>query len=142
MKRWIMVPVLLLFFSQVFPVSNDEIRDIMEKKTATVGDALLLVSAMDNADIGKDDVKVKGNNRLSALNQKADLTAGDLGVILIELKKAKGGLFYMVTGFGKYATESLIYNDIYPEHFSWNRSVSGKELIEFVSVIKDARSDR
>lgn len=142
MKRLVIIPVMLLFFSQVFAVSNEEIRAIMDKATATVGDALLLVSAMDNADIGKDDIKVKGNNRLAALNQKADLTAGDLGIIFIELKKAKGGLFYAVTGFGKYSTESLIYSDIFPKHFSWNRLVSGKELIEFVSAVKDANSGK
>lgn len=142
MKRWIVLPALLLFFSQAFPVSNDEIRDIMSKNTATIGDALLLVSAMDNADISKDDVKVKGNDRLSALKQSAPLNAGDLGVIFIELKKAKGGIFYAITGFGKYATESLIYHNVYPKYFSWNREISGKELIEFISSVKDKRSDK
>ena len=135
MKRWIVLPVLILFFAQAFPVSNDEIRDIMEKKTATIGDAFLLVSAIDGAD-----AKIKGNNRLSALNQKADLNAGDLGVIFIEMKMVKGGIFYAVTGFGKYATESLIYHQIYPKSFSWNRAISGRELIEFISTVKDANT--
>jgi hypothetical protein len=137
MTRWIILSALLFAFTMGYSISNEEVRALIDKKTATVGDAMVLVGSIDKADFDKNDIKAKNNSRLAALKLDTALNAGDLAVILIENKKAAGGLFYSVTGFGKYATESLVNQGIYPKVYSWNREISGKELIETVALAKE-----
>jgi hypothetical protein len=137
MIRWITLSAILFAFTLGYSVSNEEIRAMLDKKTATVGDAMVLIGSIDKADFDKNDIKTKSNPRLAALKLDAALNAGDLAVILIENKKAAGGLFYSVTGFGKFAAESLVYQGIYPKVYSWNREISGKELIETVAMAKE-----
>lgn len=137
MSRWISLTVLILFSSMGFSVSNEELRALMDKKTATVADAMVLVGSIDNADFGRDNIRVKDNKRLAALKQDGNLFAGELAIVLIENKKCPGGLFYMLTGFGRYAAQSLVHQGFYPAEYAWNRAISGKELIEVVAAVKD-----
>ncbi len=137
MTRAIILSALMFVAAAGYSVTTEEIRAILDKKTATVGDALLMISSIDKPDMDAKDVNVKSSKRLSALDPKAALTAGNLGVIAIEMKKVAPGLFYMITGLGKYAAESLVFRKIYPDYFSWNRQLSGPELVEFTTAIKD-----
>lgn len=136
-KLWGIFLVLIASFSACYSITTDEIRDIMNKPAATVQDALYLFSSIDNPDIQISDINLQDNDRLKALNPQDELNAGRLSIIAIEMKKVSGGLFYSITGLSKYAAESLVYRKIFPEGFSWNRGISGYELIEFFSAIKD-----
>jgi hypothetical protein len=139
MKLFGVLLTLILLCSFSYSLSNDDIRAIMDKKTAAVGDAALMIAAIDTPDIQKDAVDMKAP-RLASLKTDENLTAGTFSVLAIEMKKAKGGLFYNITGFGKYAADSLIYQQILPAGYSWNREISGAELIEFVTAIKNKAS--
>jgi hypothetical protein len=138
---WVM---LLAFIAATsgYSLSNDDIRAIMDKKAAAVSDAAFMIAALDNPDIQKDAVDMKTNPRLASLKTDENLTAGSFSVLAIEMKKVQGGLFYNITGFWKYAAESLVYQQILPAGYSWNRELSGEELIEFVTAIKNKSSKK
>ncbi len=128
---------LLFTFSQGFSISTSDVRDIMDKDIASVEDAVMMLSSLDNPDVEKDSVDLKGNGRLMSLKMEDPLNAGRFSIIAIEMKKVRGGIIYSLTGFSKYAAESLIYQNILPSYYFWNRNISGMELIEFVSLIKE-----
>jgi hypothetical protein len=113
-----------------------ELRDLVDKPVATVGDALYLVASLDSPDITKDMIDLKGDARLLALKADAPLDCGTFSTIAIEMKKAKSSIIYSLTGLGKYASESLSFQGIFPTDFSWNRQVSGYELIEFATALR------
>ena len=129
--------ILFFVFTQGYSISNEDIRSIIDKDTATVEDAVLMIASIDNPDVGKGSIDVQDNWRLRPLKMDDPLNAGRLSIIAIEFKKVHAGILYTITGFSKYAAESLIYQKIFPPYFSWNRKISGKELIEFVSAIID-----
>ena len=137
LKRMGLFLILMIAFTAGYSITTDEIRDIMNKPAATVEDALYLLSSIDNPDLQKSDINLGENDRLKALNPQDSLNAGRFSIIAIEMKKVKGGIIYNLTGLSKYAAESLVYRKIFPDGFSWNREISGYELIEFISTIKE-----
>lgn len=137
MIKWGFVLVLLLSAITGFSISNTEIRDIMDKAKPTIGDAVYLISALDKEDVERNSIDLKSNSRLASLKLDDALTAGSFSIVAIELKKAKSGFFYFLTGLSKYSTDSLIYQKVFPAAYSWNREISGNELIEFVTTLKN-----
>ena len=132
-----LVLLLLLSAGSLFAVSNEDIRAIMDKTNASVEDAIFVIYSIDNPDAVLADLDSISNTRISALNKDSNLDAGSLALIAIELKKAGGGIIYNLSGLARYAAESLVYDGIYPAGFSWNREISGTELIELSTVIKN-----
>ncbi len=122
-----------------YGVSNDDLRTIMDKKTAAVSDAIYLIYSIDNPASVQADVALVTNARIQALDKGADLDAGAFAIIAIEMKKARGGILYALTGFTIFAAQSLVYDGLYTESFSWNRPISGKELIELTSALKNEK---
>jgi hypothetical protein len=123
----------------LYSLSNEDMRTIMDKKTATVGDAIYVIYSIDNPDAVIADIDKINLPSIKALNRDQNLDAGTLAIIAIEFGKAYGGAYYRLTGFSRYAAQSLVYDGIFPESFSWNRSISGKELIELTGAIKGHR---
>ncbi len=135
--RFIAVILLIVLTAAgIYSLSNEDMRVILDKKTASIGDALYVIYSIDNPDAVMADLYGITNKRISAMDKGAVLDAGTLAVIAIELGKARGGFYYFLTGLSRYAAQSLIYDGIYPESFAWNRSLSGSELIELAQVIK------
>ncbi len=134
MKKFI---ILLLVLAPVlgFPLSNEDLRTLMDKPRATVGDALLMVSAMDDPNLTMSGVDVSANKKLAAMNAESPLTIGDYAVIAVELGKARGGLFYRITGLKRYAVDALQAAGLVPAQFAGNRAVSGVELIEMARLL-------
>lgn len=133
--------ILLALFTAggLFALSNEDMRTIMDKKTATVGDAIYVLYSIDNPDASITDIDRISNPKIKALDRDQNLDAGALAIIAIEFGKAYGGVYYKLTGFSRYAAQSLVYDGIFPESFSWNRSISGTELIELTGAIKGRR---
>jgi hypothetical protein len=136
MKKFGVVLLLLFFYSSGFSITTSEIRDIMEKKVANVEDALSLTASL-KSERSEKEMDLKKSSRLSSLKKEAKLDAGSLAIIAIEFKKCDGGIIYSLTGWSKYAAESLIHQKIFPRYFSWNREISGNELIEFITALKE-----
>ncbi len=113
--------------SGMFAISNEELRDIMDKDQATVNDAISLVSEVSKVDLMKNEVVKK-------LDVKSTLDIGKLGIILIEAEQVKGGVMYKIFHNRRYAAHSLKYHKIVAQGYSWNRKVNGIELIEFFSA--------
>jgi len=133
--KFIFIACFLLFLNSGFSISNEEIRSILEKKIASVGDAIYAIYSIDNENATLQSLDLKNNPRLLSLKQDVKLDAGALAIIAIEYGKAKGSILYTLTGWSKYAAESLVFQKIFPEYFSWNREISGKELIETVGIL-------
>ncbi len=138
MKKILMICFVCLVLSGIkaYSISNDDIRALMDKKNATVIDALYMVYSIDKPDAVISDLASINNPRISALKKDANLDAGAFAIIAIEMKKARGSILYSLTGFSKYAAECLVFDKIYPEYYSWNRELSGQELIEFTALLK------
>ena len=137
MKK-VCIALLFTFYSVVltFAINPKEIRDIMDKTQANVGDALYLITSFDQENITPEQIDIKNNPRLLILKKDSPLDVGSFSIIAIELKKVKGGLLYQITGFSKYAAESLVYEQIIPAGTFWNRILSGKELVEFATALR------
>jgi hypothetical protein len=136
MRFTAVILLIVLTAAGAFSLSNEDMRVILDKKTASIGDALYVIYSIDNPDAVMADIYSITNHWIMAMDKGAVLDAGALAVIAIELGKARGGFYYTLTGLSRYAAQSLIYDGIYPESFAWNRSISGSELIELAQVIK------
>ncbi len=124
MKKISVILLMIILSVPLFALSNEELRSIMEKKQASIGDAIALVNEVS-------EVKLQDNAVIKKMNSNKQLTIGDMGKVMIEAGLVKGGILYKITHFGRYASHSLKYNKIVLSEYSWNRKVSGVELIEF-----------
>ncbi len=136
MRFFVMILLTLFAAGGMHALSNEDMRAIMDKKIATVGDAIYVIYSIDNPDAVMADIDQISNRTIKGMNRDAVLDAGTLAVIAIELKKAGGGILYIITGWSRYAALSLVYEGIYPEAFAWDRGISGMELIELTGTIK------
>jgi len=122
MKKYFLMLVLTVFaFVRSYALSNNKLRVVMDKPVASVGDAMTVVSDMPGAS------PVKG------LKAEQSLTVGDLAVVLIKAGVLKGGVFYSVSGWNRYAAESLLWRGLIPRAWSWNRRLSGVEMLGVIS---------
>lgn len=134
MKRTILsLAVLFIAAQTAFSLTLSEMRSVTEKSQATVADGYLMLSSLKNPEISNEQLNWKLTARIAALKPESPLTAGSFSKMAIEMGLAKGGLIYAVTGFEKYAAESLQFNKLLPGHYSWNRTLSGKELLGLLS---------
>ena len=123
MKKVILLIAVVTFLMSVQgrALSNDELRVVMDKPVASIGDAVAVVSGIPGA------VSVQG------LKSEQSLNVGGLAVVMIKAGVLKGGMFYGVTGWDRYAAESLFSRNLIPVGWSWNRKLSGAEMLGVVS---------
>jgi hypothetical protein len=139
MKAFVILILLSFITVPAFCISNEDLRAIMDKKVASVGDAIYMVYSLAVPSAAPDDINLIQNARIKSLNRNSDLDAGTFAVIAIELNKAYGGVLYSITGFSRFAAESLVYDGIFPASFTWNRALSGRELIELTAKISSTK---
>ena len=142
MIRFIIPVVFILIFQTGISLTNDDIRQILIKEQASIGDAVFLVASLDSPSITRDLVNVNNYARIKSLNLTNYLSIGDFSIITIEFNKAKSGILYSLTGFSKYAAECLVFQKIIPAGFSFSRPVSGPELVGFLTILKDKKNEK
>lgn len=134
--------ILIAITTTGFALSTEEMRTILDKKQATVADALTVLGAVAVPGLDGHPEAAGRNPRLKSLDLKENLTFGTLSIITIELGLARGSLWYQVTGFSKYAAESLVFIKAAPDRYSFNRLLSGEELIGFAAKLGENAPDR
>ncbi len=122
-RRILTVIACVLFMTRGFALSNDALRSIMENPVASIGDAVAVSADIPGA------VAVKG------LDAQKKLTVGGLAVVLIKSGVLKSTLFYNITGWDRYAAERLLERKLISRDWSWNRRLSGAEMLGVVSRI-------
>lgn len=132
----IFITLLLIIFSlgQAFSLSTEELRSIMDKPQATVDDAIKLT--WDISQVPKLEPMPLGK-----LDKSSPLTVGSLGMVLIEYKVIQGGLLYRITRWKRYAAQTLKYYELVDPVFSWNRTLSGAELIEIIAATRPEQTE-
>ena len=140
MRRVFLLPVLLLVLvagTTLWAQSNQLIRDLAEKPTATVEDglrmALLLTQGVGATEPLEEVVaKVRGSDlvREKWLEKPAEnLRKGQLAYIIVKACGIKGGLTMRLTGVSeRYALRECIFLSLL-ERGSTGNSVSGLELL-------------
>ena len=136
MKKLWFIAALLLVTAPLFAMSAADARALAENAQPTIQDAYWLLESINNPAIRADALDWKRTARVSKLDPKAALTVGGFSALAIELKLARGGWFYSLTGIQKYAAESLLDRKLLPSHFSWNRTLTGKELLGLVQGLR------
>jgi hypothetical protein len=65
-----------------------------------------------------------------------------MSVIMIEGGLVKGGILYKITHWKRYASQSLKYHRIVTLSYSWNRKVSGAELVEYFAATQPVQVEK
>lgn len=136
MKKLILIAIGILITTTAHPITNKELRSIMNKGTASIRDGIYLLTTMNDEDATDDNLDYAVGFGGKTLNPGADLTIGLFSRMVLEMGYVKKGFMYGLTGFKRYAVDNLQYRGIVPDDFVGNRKVSGKELIELYTLLK------
>lgn len=113
------------------------VRQLSEKKTATVGDGIVLtamLAGLQTLDYAKalDYLTAKKIVRTGPLDSSAALTSGQLSLWVMRAKGMKGGLIYSLFGGRRYAHRELVFRGMVPAKYSEYHKLQGSELLAVI----------
>lgn len=135
MRKFFIIMIAMALAMPLFSLSTEELRGIMSAETATIEQGFKLALATADEEADTDAAVLTDYRRLRRFEPEGDLTIGIFAKIAIEAGLAKGGLFYKITGSCKYSTSALQHSGVVPESYSFNRTVSGPELLEYINIL-------
>ncbi|OHD16859.1 MAG: hypothetical protein A2086_12370 [Spirochaetes bacterium GWD1_27_9] len=134
---------LIVFSIHLYSQEASFIDDLSTKKNATFSDCVKMFCFMYNVEVTDEfsqNVKnlskfVKYFPKGYSANKK--LTVGNFSLFAVQYLKINGGLFYLATKSGRYATRELIFRDILLFNTSEYEEISGVDLIRFIHKVVD-----
>ena len=135
---------LFFFISKIYSLNDsDFILSLVDKKTATFGDAIASFCYINNINPVNDYnsnienlKKIIHNLPKKNFNDK-ELTFGDFSLLAMQHLKIKSGIFYLSTKSGRYAIRELMLLNIIPLNTSEFKKMSGPDLIKYLQKVTE-----
>jgi len=142
-KAILMVFLITVFAVGLFSINakaeSDYIRNLSDKKQASLEDGVILVSML----AGNKSINFAAARaylilkKVIAKNIKGSerLTMGSLATMIMKTKKMGGGLFFSILGGGRYAYRELVFRRFMRPGRCAAHSVSGGELLAIITRV-------
>ncbi len=142
MKKFVFIIIILSGIQILQAQDADFIDNLILKKNASFQDMVVLFLHLNNIEQqGTFEKKLENLksfiNKIPVRNPDTELTVADFSLISVQYLKIKGGLFYMATKNGRYATRELMLAGILPDNTSEFRKISGEELMTLIRKVGD-----